>query len=531
MGTFINSLNNEEAIIRQVSKICKSDEFLLDYSLGKLLSFIIAEFIDGNKNSINSVSIAREVFELGDKLDISHIKLVDEKINKLKYALDLYNLTIGKNDELHIDISTNNYFPKFIYNAKLQSIPSDTKKSFEESSVVPKIALLPFKNLSGQKEKDYFAIGFSEELSVELTKYEDLIIYDCLPRVCDIYLEYDVYKFLESKGIRFIIEGSIQIDENKVNILVKLIDRKDGEQIWAESYHKNITAVNIVEIQETIASDISARIGSEYGIIMQKLTSETRGAMTNHLDDYIALLKFYYYQTCHTWEAENKAFNALTLAHFRNPDSAIITALLASMYVNRYMLDLPGGRKSLEVFIELIDEAVRLDSQNLTVNIVLAYKHFVLNDKEQFLKVIDKCLSYKPGSSFRLGIIAMLLTLNGEWERGKGLLDQLEEKNIGCPLYLYGAKVLFYYRQRDFENALKEVNKYKMSALFWGPMLHIAVFGQINKAEDAKPYIDLLLILKPDFKTNAQYLIKMFAKEEELVELIIQGLQKAGLEL
>jgi hypothetical protein len=135
-----------------------------------------------------------------------------------------------------------------------------------------------------------------------------------------------------------------------------------------------------------------------------------------------------------------------------------------------------------------------------------------------------------PNSPMRLGSLGFHLSLYGDWERGKTILDKVMSRKVHFPQFYYGATMLYYYRTKQFEQALEEANQYDIPALFWGPMLRTAVLGQLNRVEDAKPHIAHLLQLKPDFERKADYLISRYVKEKDLVEQVIDGLRKAGLE-
>ena len=125
----------------------------------------------------------------------------------------------------------------------------------------------------------------------------------------------------------------------------------------------------------------------------------------------------------------------------------------------------------------------------------------------------------------------MYLSLYGEWDRGKELLDKLMHQNIGYPLYFHGATTLYYYRKNEYKMALEEANKYILPTLFWSPMLRAAVMGQLNLKTEAQKNIDHLLKLKPDFEQKAAYLISRYVKEDELVNHLKEGLHKAGMKV
>ena len=205
--------------------------------------------------------------------------------------------------------------------------------------------------------------------------------------------------------------------------------------------------------------------------------------------------------------------------------------MLASLNGTRYELDLPDSTNALEKLVELSDKAIELEPQAQLVRIVHAWRFFVLNQKEKFLIEMEKALDLNPNSPFRIGAIGFYLSLYGEWEKGKQLLDRAMKQNIGYPSWYYGATTVYYYGLNEFEKAYEEAVKYDVPALFWGPMLRAATLGQLEMKSDAVKRISDLKVLKPDFENKARFLISRYVKEEELVDKIIEGLQKAGLKI
>jgi len=131
----------------------------------------------------------------------------------------------------------------------------------------------------------------------------------------------------------------------------------------------------------------------------------------------------------------------------------------------------------------------------------------------------------------RLGMLGFYLSLNGEWERGKEILDRIMKIKISFPVYYYGATALYYYHKNEYENCLKELKKYISPTLFWAPMQRIAVYGQLNRLDEAKEDFEMLKQLKPDFEEKAEYLLSRFIKEDDLVDHMLEGLRKAGMKV
>jgi TolB-like protein len=445
----------------------------------------------------------------------------------------LYYLQEGKNDEIRIEIPKGAYFPKITTKKKEQSSDAKVAQFVEPNNLAvnAKVAVFPFKNLTGDAECNCFACGISEEISVELTKYEDLSVFNFTYLENNDNPESGYKENVKNRGVRFVLCGSVNKIGKQVKILAHLTDMTEDRQIWAESFIKELTLENLFEIQETLSKEIAIKIGSEYGAILQKLAFDSRMSEFQSFDTYNAVLKFYYFQVHQTDESAIQAFTAINQALSLDPESGIAMALLAAMHGNFYTLDLPDAEKSYQLMGTLVEKASKLSPNSLIVKTAQAFKSFVYNEKERFLYLADKCLSISQNSSLRTGALAMYLSLYGEWDRGKELLDKLMHQNIGYPLYLHGATMLYYYRKNEYKMALEEVNKYIVPTLFWAPMLQVAVLGQLNLITEAQKYIDQLLKLKPDFEQKAVYLISIYVKEDELVNHIIEGLRKAGMDL
>ena len=278
---------------------------------------------------------------------------------------------------------------------------------------------------------------------------------------------------------------------------------------------------------------MSGKLGSEYGIILQRLTLDAQSQKPQVLSTYTAVLKYYNYLVYSTSETATDAFTALNKAVENDPKSGIALACLAAMHGTAYSLDIdpPNSDKSYGAIGELAEKAVILDPYNTLVRSVLLVKCFLYDEKERFFQLADRIMEMAPRSTLRLGSLGFHLALYGDWERGKRILDSVMNANMEYPRYFHGASTLYYYRDRSYEAALKEAKMYVVPEFFWGPLLRAAVLGQMGKWEEAGEELKNLKRLKPDFEKKAHYLISRFVKEEPLVIHIIDGLRKAGLDI
>jgi adenylate cyclase len=424
------------------------------------------------------------------------------------------------------------YSPLFIPNINSDVKPTEEIGETEfESSTKPSIIVLPLTNLTGETEQEYFAKGLTEEISIELARYQDFRVIGFRIKDNVERSTFENKKLLNNLGANFVIQGSVRKDKNNIKVSVRLTDSFTNEQLWGEQFKRELNPSNLITIQENIARETVTIIANEYGIIPQRIAKESKKKAPAELDTYEAILRYYHYQIHHTPETAQAAFISLEQALNKNPESGEALAILASLNGTRYELDLPDSTNALEKLVELSDKAIELEPQAQLVRIVHAWRFFVLNQKEKFLIEIEKALDLNPNSPFRIGAIGFFLSLYGEWEKGKQLLDKAMKQNIGFPSWYYGATTIYYYRLNEFEKAYEEAIKYDIPGLFWGPMLRAATLGQLERKSDAEKHISDLKILKPDFESKARYLISRYVKEEELVEKFIEGLQKAGLKI
>ena len=213
----------------------------------------------------------------------------------------------------------------------------------------------------------------------------------------------------------------------------------------------------------------------------------------------------------------------------QEPNSATLYAMAASIIGGGYAFDQPGA--TLDKMDELIDRALDLDANNQIVRLVNLYRLFLKSEKSDFFKEAEYCLSLKFSSPYKLGTVGHFISLYGDWERGKHILDKAMNLQIGYPTHLHGGTCAYYYRKYDFENALHEAQQFNLPEVYWHHLYRLACYGQLNQMTNVKKHIKELQILKPDFNEKARYLISRFIKEESLADHIIDGLRKAGMKV
>ena len=149
----------------------------------------------------------------------------------------------------------------------------------------PSIAVLPFTNMSGDPEQEYFADGISEDLITDLSKIPDLLVISRLSSFSYKGKNIKVQQIAKELAVLYVLEGSVRKAENRVRINAQLVDAASGHHLWADRYDGDIN--DIFALQDKITRKIAASLAV-------KLTKDDQDRLpqkgTNNMEAYEAYL-------------------------------------------------------------------------------------------------------------------------------------------------------------------------------------------------------------------------------------------------
>lgn len=130
----------------------------------------------------------------------------------------------------------------------------------------PSIAVLPFADMSPEKDQEYFSDGMTEEILNVLAKVSELRVTARTSAFAFKGRDQDLRAVGDSLGVQYIVEGSVRKSGEQLRITAQLIDAADGSHMWSESYDEALTAANVFDIQTRIAGSISEALRVPLGI-------------------------------------------------------------------------------------------------------------------------------------------------------------------------------------------------------------------------------------------------------------------------
>jgi adenylate cyclase len=150
--------------------------------------------------------------------------------------------------------------PVHVYSLEV-GVPYQAKPAARAEAAHLSIVVLPFTNLSGDTSEDYFADGITENLTTELSRIRDSFVIARSTAFTFKGKNIDTKEISKQLGVRYILEGSVQREQNRVRINAKLIDGETGAHLWADRFEEGIS--DLFKLQDQVVARIAHSVGRE----------------------------------------------------------------------------------------------------------------------------------------------------------------------------------------------------------------------------------------------------------------------------
>jgi len=526
-----DNIPESEAIRNQLERILGSAEFKASDKQRKFLSFVVGETLADRSSQLKGYTIAVSVYGRPEGFDPQVDPIVRVEAGRLRRALDHYYLTAGKNDPVRIKIPKGRYVPAFstVKATSSGKIAPALKSEGSVPTTEPTIAVMPLTNLTGDGEQDYFVDGLTEELTAEIMRYQDFRVIASQSTMPLKGQNVDSRQIGRDLGVQFLLKGSVRRDLKSIKVTIQLLDTSTAEQVWGESYKRDQTAADLIAVQEDIAHEVIGVVSDHYGLIKRRLSRESRKKAPADLKAYDAILRFYQYETELTPVAFEKALTALQRATEIDPEYGLAWAMLGHLHADNHALGFCDIEETLEKALIYAQKGVALAPKSQFAQDALTLVYFHRGDKELFLQHAHETIALNPNAPYIVGVAGWHMTLFGEWDRGLPLLKKGIKLNPYHPSWFHLAFFMYHYHRGEYENAFAEALKFNFPGLYLDPLMRAVALSQIGRQKEAETAVGQLLKLEPDFTTRGRWLISRFVKVDEVVDRIIEGLEKAGL--
>jgi TolB-like protein/class 3 adenylate cyclase len=390
----------------------------------------------------------------------------------------------------------------------------------------PSIAILPFQNMSGDPEQEYFADGMVEEITTAIARLPWLFVIARNSAFTYKGKAFDVKQVARELGVRYVLEGSVRKAGNRVRITGQLIDTATRAHIWADHFDGALD--DIFDLQDQVASSVVGAIEPQ---LRQSEIERAARKPTENLEAYDLYLRAAaaMYKGLVSPQAIEFARKALAV----QPDYAPAAAVIAMVLCNRAT---SGGSLTDVDLAEALDlarhaiETSREDPDTLARGgCVLAY---LGGEHAAGMRAIERALALNPSCAYAWGVAARVHCLVNRpdaaiaaAERAIRLspLDPLIASNewaLGSALMLAGR----------YEEAMEWTDRCLHDRPSWQPGIRnrVALCGYLGRAEEAREWVKRSLDVNPAM-TIAGFTAYARWFSADALAVWVEGFRRAGL--
>jgi TolB-like protein/Tfp pilus assembly protein PilF len=392
------------------------------------------------------------------------------------------------------------------------------------------VAVLPFKYSGGNAELTALADGLTEDIVTGLSRFSYLRVIARSSTSRFANQSVDIRSAGKELGARYVMEGSLRQAGSKLRLAVQLVDATSGAHLWAENYERAFDPEALFQLQDELVPRIVSTIADAHGILPHTMSEAIRGKSPDQLTPYEAVLRGFSYAERVSPEEHAVARAALERAVQVAPSYAYAWALLSMAFSAEYQHGFNPQPNPLERALQAARRAVELDSSGHRGYQALALTLFFRKEMQAFRTAAEKAIALNPMDGCNIAHLGSFIAYAGEWERGCGLVEQALQLNPNHPGWFWFPLFFNAYRKRDYSGALNFALKINLPGYHGTHMALAVAYGQLGQRDEAGKAVQELLKLRPDIALIARPALGM-SLDPELVEHVIDGLRKAGLEI
>jgi adenylate cyclase len=397
----------------------------------------------------------------------------------------------------------------------------------------PSLVVLPFQNMSGDPEQEYFADGMVEEITTALSRIRSLFVIARNSAFTYKGRAVDVRQVGRELGVRYVLEGSVRKAGSRVRITGQLVEAATGAHLWGDRFDG--TLEDVFELQDRVSANVTAAI--EPNLRAAEITRAQRKP-TESLQAYDLMLRSLPHIRTRSRESLAEAERLLRRAIDIDPDYALALAVLSgcqTIMVSQNWID--RAHPSVREMIHLAQTAVALDSNNPEV---LWWAAWIISgpggDRSSGIALVNKAIDLDPNNVAAREMAAELYAYAGNKEAAIAQLEHSIRLNpVNRTLSFYFAYVLTHFVASEYEatvewsgKALQVVPNHAASHRY-----RAASLGLLGRLEEGRQVVQRLLELVPNFtisraRRHIEFELNSPFKTPGVADALYEGLRRCG---
>jgi adenylate cyclase len=377
----------------------------------------------------------------------------------------------------------------------------------------PSIAVLPFENLSGDPDHQYFSDGITEDIITELSRFRSLFV---LAR--NSAFQYRSAADVKELGVQFVVEGSVRRLGGRIRIAAQLVEAATGNHLWAERYDRDMSDLFAVqdEVTQAIAATIEGRMAASGAQRSRRKPTQDLAAYDYFLQGREKFERFTELDA--TMELFRRAIEL-------DPEFAQAYAWLSRSHIYRYHTDLSA--EALREALDFARKAVALDSADAWCHATLGYAYMFDGQLDLAGVHIDRAVSLNSTDTRTTSIRALWLAFMGRTEEALQGIELALRRDPFTPgsHWTFLATTLF--QAGRYQDTINAVN-HLPGPNRWDLYYLAASYAHLGQIEKAGACVVELQRGHPDTSLGQVGLTERFKDPADL-ERLLDGLRKAGL--
>ena len=389
----------------------------------------------------------------------------------------------------------------------------------------PSIAVLPFTNMSGDPDQEYFADGLTEDIITTLSKLEGLRVIARNSSFVYKGRAVDIREAAKQLGVRYVLEGSVRMSGARLRVTAQLIDADDGSHVWAERYDRSIDDIFAVqdEITLILATELQVKLTEGEQARLHYTTTSNVEAWTHWVQGLFCFRQAVTKENCgqalRHWE------KALAL----DPSSAALNAMIGFMHYADARFGWWDDRAiAVKKGRTYADRALELDPENpdacTTAGLILLFQ----DRWDEAADFARRAVRLAPNSADAATLACFVLAMSGFPEEGVAEGERALTLSPTHPGYYLGHLGNAYRLAGRVSEAIAAFEAYDARSPGFGLVDLVIIHQQNDRPDEARQAAESLLAARRDFGI-ASWTNTQFRRDPAQLDADAAALRAAGL--
>jgi TolB-like protein/tetratricopeptide (TPR) repeat protein len=370
---------------------------------------------------------------------------------------------------------------------RVTGMPQGALAAGEAITAKPAIAVLPFTNMSGDPEQQYFSDGITEDIITELSRFHEMLVISRNSSFLFRGKTVDVKDVARKLGVQFVVEGSVRKLGNRVRVTVQLIDAVSTAHVWAERYDRDMT--DIFVLQDEVTRMVTTQIARQ---TRSAIAHRSRTRPTENLSAYDNFLRAL--EMNRTYETMLQAEPYLQRAIELDPEFAVAHGMLSTQQTIKYFYDY--RKEHLEDALAYGQKALDLDAEEpwgyCGVGFALNYLHRF--DEAGYY--LDRAVALNPNDVFFLALHAEWMNCSGQNEMALREIEDALRLDPYANDWFWDVRAIIHTVGGKYRDAIASYRRAK-SLPPWGYCYLAICHYELGEVAQAKDLLEKLKTIVP----------------------------------